>query len=136
MSPRIQRAFRRPNACLIAAAFFSFFYQLQVPAFAQEAKKIRMAYSAFSVAFLNVFVARDAELPRNRGGALIVSVERNGPAFNAGLTAGDIIVEVNREPVNNVSQVTKALQSAPPSTPVFLLIWREGQTQFVTMSKR
>jgi serine protease Do len=81
-------------------------------------------------------VARDAELPRNRGGALIVSVDRNGPAFNAGLTAGDIILEVNRQPVNSVSQVTKALQSTAPGTPVFLLIWREGQTQFVTMSKR
>jgi serine protease Do len=81
-------------------------------------------------------VARDAELPRNRGGALIISVERNGPAFNAGLTAGDIILEVNREPVNSVSQVTKALQSAPAGTPIFLLIWRDGQTQFVTMSRR
>jgi serine protease Do len=81
-------------------------------------------------------VARDAELPRNRGGALIVSVDRNGAAFNAGLGAGDIILEVNRQPVSSVSQVTKALQSATPGTPVFLLIWRDGQTQFVTMSKR
>ena len=30
-------------------------------------------------------VARDAQLPRNRGGAVIVSIERNSPAFNAGL---------------------------------------------------
>jgi serine protease Do len=81
-------------------------------------------------------VARDAELPRNRGGALIVSVDRNGPAFNAGLGAGDVILEVNKQPVSSVSQVTKALQSATPGTPIFLLIWRDGQAQFVTMSKR
>ena len=48
----------------------------------------------------------------------------------------DIILEVNRQAVNNASQVTKALQSAPDGTPVFLLVWRGGQEQFVTMSKR
>jgi len=79
-------------------------------------------------------LAREAELPRNRGGAVIVNVERNSAAFNAGLTAGDIILEVNRQPVNSVSQVTKALQSA--GSPVFLLIWRAGQAQFVTLSRR
>jgi serine protease Do len=81
-------------------------------------------------------VAREAELPRNRGGALIVSVERNGAAFNAGLAPGDIILEVNRQAVNTVAQDTKALQSAVPGSPVFLLIWRDGQEQFVTLSKR
>jgi serine protease Do len=79
-------------------------------------------------------LAREAELPRNRGGAVIVNVERNSPAFNAGLTAGDIILEVNRQPVNNVNQVTKALQSA--GSPVFLLIWRDGQAQFMTLTRR
>jgi len=81
-------------------------------------------------------VARETELPRSRGGALIASVDRNSAAFNAGLAPGDIILEVNRQPVNSVAQVTKALQSAPPGAPVFVLIWRDGQEQFVTMSKR
>jgi serine protease Do len=81
-------------------------------------------------------VARETELPRSRGGALIASVDRNSAAFNAGLAPGDIILEVNRQPVNSVAQVTKALQSASPGAPVFVLIWRDGQEQFVTMSKR
>lgn len=81
-------------------------------------------------------VAREAQLPRNRGGAIIVSVERNSAAFNAGLTPGDIILEVNRQAVASVSQVTKALESAGAGTPVFLLIWRDGQEQFITMTRR
>ncbi len=81
-------------------------------------------------------IAREAELPRNRGGAIISNVERNSAAFNAGVAAGDIILEVNREPVTNVSQVTRALQSAGPNTPVFLLVWREGRERFIVLSKR
>ena len=81
-------------------------------------------------------VAREAEVPNDRGGAVIASVERNSAAFNAGLVRGDIILEVNREAVNNVSQVNRALQAARPGTPVFLLVWRSGQELFVTMTKR
>jgi serine protease Do len=81
-------------------------------------------------------IARETELPRNRGGAIVSSVERNSAAFNAGISRGDIILEVNRQPVSNPSQVTRALQSAPPGTPVFLLIWRDGAEIFVTLSKK
>ena len=81
-------------------------------------------------------VAREAQLPRNRGGAQVVSIDRNSPAFNAGLTPGDIILEVNRQPVTSVAQVSKALQSVEGGTPVFLLIWRDNHEQFVTMAKR
>ena len=81
-------------------------------------------------------LAREAELPRNRGGAVVSSVERNSAAFNAGVAEGDIILEVNRQPVTNVSQVTRALQSAGPNTPVFLLVWRDGRERFIVLSKR
>jgi serine protease Do len=81
-------------------------------------------------------IAREIELPRNRGGAVIVRVERNSAAALAGLAPGDVILEVNRQAVTNVSQVTRALQAAAPGTPVFLLVWRNGQEQFITMAKR
>ena len=81
-------------------------------------------------------VARDAQLPRNRGGAVIADIERRSPAANAGLERGDIILEVNKQAVNNVNQVMRALQAAQPGQPVFLLIWRDGQQIFVALTKR
>ena len=80
--------------------------------------------------------ARQLDLPRGRGGAIVSDVERGGVAANAGVLPNDIIVEVNREPVANVSQVTRALQNAAAGRPVFLLVWRDGQQYFITMSKR
>ena len=80
--------------------------------------------------------AREAQLPRNRGGAMISSIERRSPAANAGLAEGDIILEVNRQAVSNPSEVTRALQSAQAGQPVFLVVWRDGAEIFVALSKR
>jgi serine protease Do len=81
-------------------------------------------------------VARELELPRNRGGAVVLDVERNSPAFNAGIRPNDVIVEVNQQEVSNVSEVQRELQRATPGQPVFLLVWRDGETNFITLRKR
>ena len=46
-----------------------------------------------------------------------------------------MILEVNRQKVANVSQVTRELQNVQPGQPVFLLVWRDGSSVFVTMTK-
>ena len=81
-------------------------------------------------------IARELELPRNRGGAVVLDVERNSPAFNAGVRPNDVIIEVNQQEVANVSQVQRELQRATPGQPVFLLIWRNGESVFITLRKR
>jgi serine protease Do len=81
-------------------------------------------------------VARELELPRGRGGAIVTDVDRNSAAANGGVLPNDVILEVNRQPVSNVSQVTKELQRATAGQPVFLLVWRDGDEVFVTMTRR
>jgi serine protease Do len=81
-------------------------------------------------------IARQLELPRGRGGAIVSDIDRGSVAANAGIQPNDVIVEVNRQPVANVSQVTRALQNAAPGRPVFLVVWRDGQEFFITMTKR
>jgi serine protease Do len=80
--------------------------------------------------------ARELELPRGRGGAIVTDVERNSAAANAGVQPNDVILKVNGQAVSNVSQVTRELQRAAASQPVFLLVWRDGNEVFITMSKR
>jgi serine protease Do len=81
-------------------------------------------------------VARELELPRGRGGARVTRVERNSAAALAGIQPDDVILEVNRQPVTSVSQITRELQKAQPGDIVFLVVWRENQEMFVTMTKR
>jgi len=81
-------------------------------------------------------IARQLELPRGRGGAIVADVDRGSAAANAGIQPNDVIVEVNRQPVANVSQVTRALQNTQAGRPVFLVVWRDGQEYFITMTKK
>jgi serine protease Do len=81
-------------------------------------------------------IARELELPRNRGGAVVTDVERNTPAFNAGIAPGDVILEINRAAVTSPAQVQRELQKVPAGSPVFLLVWRNGAESFVTVRKR
>jgi serine protease Do len=81
-------------------------------------------------------IAQELQLPRGKGGAVISRIERNSPAANAGLAPNDVILEVNRQPVTSVSQVTRALQGVTSGQTVFLLVWRNGSEVFVPMTKR
>ena len=81
-------------------------------------------------------IARRLDLPSNAGGAIVSDVDRNSPAANGGVIPGDVILEVNRQKVANVSQITRELQKAQIGQPVFMLVSRNGDNVFVTMTKR
>jgi serine protease Do len=85
--------------------------------------------------------ARQLDIPRGRGGAIVADLDRDSGAARAGVQPNDVILEVNRQPVSNLSQVTRALQGATAGRPVYLVVWRvdrngEGREYFITMSKR
>jgi serine protease Do len=82
-------------------------------------------------------IARRAALPASTaGGAIVTDVDRNSPAARASVVPGDVILEVNRQKVATVSQVTRELQKVQNGQVAFLLLWRDGNNQFVTMTKR
>ena len=64
-------------------------FSLLTPASAEEMKKVRLAYSAFSISFLNIFVARDAGLFKKQGLEPEL-IQMAGPLPIAALAAGEI----------------------------------------------
>jgi ABC-type nitrate/sulfonate/bicarbonate transport system substrate-binding protein len=60
-----------------------------IDAAAQESRKIRMAYSAFSISFLNLFVARDAGLFKKHD-LDVELIQMAGPLPVAALAAGEL----------------------------------------------
>jgi len=72
---------------------------------------------------------------KDRRGVVIVEVASGSPADMAGLQAGDVIKELNRKAVGNLSDYEKAMAKAQKGKPVLLLIKRGGQTLYVTIGE-
>jgi S1-C subfamily serine protease len=60
-------------------------------------------------------------------GALIVEVTANGPADRAGLTSGDVIVQVDKKEVNDVTSLGDVLLSKKPGDGVPVQVQRGNQ---------
>jgi Do/DeqQ family serine protease len=74
-------------------------------------------------------------LRRGTEGVVVQSVEPGSPAAEVGLQQGDVIQEVNRQPVRNPAEMRAALQKSANRTPL-LLVNRGGQTQYVPVPLR
>ncbi len=82
---------------------------------------------------MNPNLAAQLNLPANTKGVVVTMVDPTGPAADSGIQPGDVIVQVNRRPVNSLDDVRSAL-SQSSGRPTLLLINRGGQTMFVTIS--
>jgi serine protease Do len=63
-------------------------------------------------------------------GAVVEQVQPGSAADNAGLQRGDVIVEVNRHPVQNADDVQKALSAVPKGQDALVLVWSSGGSTF------
>jgi len=63
-------------------------------------------------------------------GAVIQQVIPGSPADNAGLQQGEVITEVNRQPVHSAADVQKALSSIAKDSDVMVLVWSNGGSTF------
>lgn len=84
------------------------------------------------MADLDARTRRQYEIPAQVTGALVTDVDPGSAAFAAGLRQGDVIVEVNRRDVNNVSDVVRAARSAR-SESLLLRVWGQGGSRYVVL---
>jgi serine protease Do len=80
-------------------------------------------------------VARRLRVPADTEGALVSDVEQGSPAFRAGITRGDIILQVNRRAVRSPQDASRLLGQVPSGGTAFVLVLRGGQEVFVTVRK-
>ena len=77
-------------------------------------------------------IARQFGIEGDAEGMIVTAVDPDGSAGDAGIARGDIILEINRQPVSSLDAVQSALQSGS-GKPVLLLISRRGQTIYLTV---
>jgi Do/DeqQ family serine protease len=62
-----------------------------------------------------------------RGGAVISAIEAGSPAARAGLALGDVIVEVNGQPVLDADDLRNLIGLLPVGTDLAIVLYRDGR---------
>jgi serine protease Do len=86
----------------------------------------------FSVQPLTPPVARELGL-KAKEGVLVRDVVEGGRAYEAGIRAGDVIVEIDRQPVRNVEELRARVDKQAKGEPMVMLVNREGRTMYVAI---
>jgi serine protease Do len=79
-------------------------------------------------------VARRLRLPQGVTG-VITDVDQASGASRAGLQPGDVILEIDRQPVSSTADAQRLLDRVQSGSAAQMLIWRNGQRQFVLVRK-
>lgn len=77
-------------------------------------------------------IAKQLGLDSNSEGLVVSELDQNGAAAESGIARGDVIMEIDRKPVNNVADAKSAIDAAV-GRPLLLLVSRRGQTFYLTV---
>lgn len=69
-------------------------------------------------------------------GVVVVGVEPGSPAHEAGIQQGDVIIEVNRQPVNSVKEVKENIDKSRDEDHLLLLVQRQNGKFFVPLEQQ
>jgi serine protease Do len=84
---------------------------------------------------LTPIIREQLHLSESQTGVSVVDVDRGSEAAKRGIRPGDIIVDVNNEPVKTADDLKKAFETARKKDRKFALVrvTREKETAFVTL---
>jgi len=77
---------------------------------------------------------RQFRVPSDVEGVLITQVDPSSAAFEAGMRAGDVILEVNRKAVTNSEEVV-ALTSNPKDKRTLVRVWSRGAKRYIVVDE-
>jgi serine protease Do len=88
------------------------------------------ALEGVSVDNLDAKTAKELGLPASTKGVVVTDIDPSSPKADSGLRKGDVIQEVNHQPVHNVAEFEQALHKTGKEN-ALLLVNRRGTTLFI-----
>jgi len=79
-------------------------------------------------------VRKQLEVPETVKGAVVTEVKPDSAAAEAGLKPGDVIQEINRQPVKDAEEAVRMTENATDKT-TLLRIWRAGGSHYVVVDE-
>jgi len=85
------------------------------------------------IADLNPEIRRQINAPEKLNGVVVMQVDPDSPAYDAGLREGDVIQEIDRKPVKDVQEALQASRKIG-AVQALLRVWSKGASRFVVVS--
>jgi serine protease Do len=79
---------------------------------------------------------KELDLPENVQGVVITNVDPDSPSAAAGLKRGDVIHEIEREPVTSAKQAEELSEKIKDQKKVLLRVSRGGQSRYVVVTEK
>ena len=87
-----------------------------------------------TVAPITPEMAQAMSLPAGTKGVVVRDVRSDSPAAEAGLQAGDVIVQADRRPITSVEDLREAVDKRVKDKPFMLLVRRDGNDRYVAVT--
>jgi len=94
----------------------------------------REALAGVGVADLDQNTRAELNIPPNVHGAVITEVTPDSAAYEAGLRTGDVITELNRQPVKNAQDAITDTEK-PTSSQTLVKVWTKGGSHYLTVDE-
>ncbi len=75
-------------------------------------------------------VRQQLNLPAQVSGVAVAQVQPASPAEDAGITSGDVILEIDRKPVTSAEQFRNDVKALPAGKDMLLLVWANGGSSY------
>jgi serine protease Do len=93
------------------------------------------ALSGVEVTNLDRDAREELRVPDTVRGTLITQVEPSSPAYEAGLRENDVILEINRQPIQSTEDFTKATTGKAGSGETLVKVWNQNGTHYVAVQE-
>jgi serine protease Do len=103
--------------------------------FGQEDDDDTGTLNGVGVGDLDPQTRREFDIPAKIRGALVTSVEPDSAAAAAGLQPGDVIQEINRQPVKTADEAVKLTEKSGETKKTLLRVWSQRGSRFVVVDE-
>jgi serine protease Do len=75
-------------------------------------------------------------LPKDVQGAVIADIDAESPAAKSGLREGDVIQEVNKQPVKNAKDLLAISKKLKPNEKILMRVYSQGRSGYVALEPK
>jgi serine protease Do len=93
-------------------------------------------FGGVAVADVTDEIRNALNLSKDIKGAVIAEIDSDSPAAKAGLREGDVIQEVNKQPVKNAKDLVAISKRLKPDEKILIRVWSQGRSSFVALEPK